>query len=115
MASISRTPDPVAGGGLGYAAGGSAGMMIGPMGGGELVGPGGPRTDSISSLIYPNTQSKLSGDQRVVQPAALSDGEYVITADAVKCLGKMMGAKPGAEREIGSKGLDDIMRNLQSA
>jgi hypothetical protein len=99
------------------------GMMRVPSGsltGGLLVGPGTGTSDSISSAIFPDVASKLgaSSMQNIqggghVQPAALSDGEYVLTAKAVKGFGKQAGAPPGQEREYGSKLLDNVMNQMQ--
>ena len=99
------------------------GMMRVPSGsltGGLLVGPGTGTSDSISSAIFPDVASKLgaSSMQNIqggghIQPAALSDGEYVLTAKAVKGFGKQAGAPPGQEREYGSKLLDNVMNQMQ--
>jgi hypothetical protein len=83
------------------------GMMKTPSGsltGGEIVGPGTGTSDTIRSGIYPDIASKLGasssniGQGHNVQQAALSDGEYVITAAAVENLGHGAGAPAGQER-----------------
>ena len=100
------------------------GMMKTPSGsltGGEIVGPGTGTSDTIRSGIYPDIASKLGastsniGQGHSVQQAALSDGEYVITAAAVQNLGKGAGAPAGQEREYGSKLLDRAMNQWQRA
>ena len=100
------------------------GMMKTPSGsltGGEIVGPGTGTSDTIRSGIYPDIASKLGasssniGQGHNVQQAALSDGEYVITAAAVENLGQGAGAPPGQEREFGSKLLDQAMNEWQRA
>jgi hypothetical protein len=100
------------------------GMMKTPSGsltGGEIVGPGTGTSDTIRSGIYPDIASKLGasssniGQGHNVQQAALSDGEYVITAAAVENLGQGAGAPAGQEREFGSKLLDRAMNEWQRA
>ena len=100
------------------------GMMKTPSGsltGGEIVGPGTATSDTIRSGIYPDIASKLGasssniGQGHNVQQAALSDGEYVITAAAVENLGQGAGAPAGQEREFGSKLLDRAMNEWQRA
>ena len=114
------TPTPA---GLRNVEAAKGGMMRVPSGsltGGLLVGPGTGTSDSISSAIFPDVASKLgaSSMQNIqggghIQPAALSDGEYVLTAKAVKGFGKQAGAPPGQEREYGSKLLDNVMNQMQ--
>lgn len=98
------------------------GIMKTPSGsltGGEIVGPGTGTSDTIYSAIYPDVASKLGassspiGQGHQVQDAALSDGEFVITAKAVEGVGKNAGAPPGQEREYGSKLLDQAMNQWQ--
>jgi len=100
------------------------GVVMTPKGsltGGLLVGPGTGTSDSIASTIFPDVASKLGassaqniqGGGHSLQPAALSDGEYVLTAKAVKGFGKKAGAPPGQEREYGSKLLDSVMNQMQ--
>jgi hypothetical protein len=100
------------------------GMMKTPSGsltGGEIVGPGTGTSDTIRSAIYPDLASKLGssgmqnlqGGGHAVQKAALSDGEFVLTAKAVEGLGKNANAPPGQEREYGSKLLDMAMNQWQ--
>ena len=100
------------------------GMMKTPSGsltGGEIVGPGTGTSDTIRSAIYPDLASKLGasstqalqGGGHQVQKAALSDGEFVVTAKAVEGLGKDANAPPGQEREYGSKLLDMAMNQWQ--
>jgi len=100
------------------------GMMKTPSGaltGGEIVGPGTGTSDTIRSAIYPDLASKLGassmqapqGGGHQVQKAALSDGEFVLTAKAVEGLGKNANAPPGKEREYGSKLLDQAMNQWQ--
>ena len=98
------------------------GIMKTPSGsltGGEIVGPGTGTSDTIRSAIYPDVASKLGassspmGKGHRVQDAALSDGEFVITAKAVEGVGKNAGAPPGQEREYGSKLLDQAMNQWQ--
>ena len=100
------------------------GMMKTPSGsltGGEIVGPGTGTSDTIRSAIYPDLASKLGassmqalqGGGHQVQKAALSDGEFVLTAKAVEGLGKNANAPPGQEREYGSKLLDQAMNQWQ--
>ena len=100
------------------------GMMKTPSGaltGGEIVGPGTGTSDTIRSAIYPDLASKLGsssmqalqGGGHQVQKAALSDGEFVLTAKAVEGLGKNANAPPGQEREYGSKLLDMAMNQWQ--
>tara|TARA_R110000751_G_scaffold51057_5_gene112289 strand:- start:1431 stop:2522 length:1092 start_codon:yes stop_codon:yes gene_type:complete len=100
------------------------GMMKTPSGsltGGEIVGPGTGTSDTIRSAIYPDLASKigsssmqnLQGGGHQVQKAALSDGEFVVTAKAVEGLGKDANAPPGQEREYGSKLLDMAMNQWQ--
>ena len=100
------------------------GMMKTPSGsltGGEIVGPGTGTSDTIRSAIYPDVASKLGassspiGQGHQVQNAALSDGEFVLTAKAVEGVGKNAGAPPGQEREFGSKLLDQAMNQWQRA
>ena len=100
------------------------GMMKTPSGsltGGEIVGPGTGTSDTIRSAIYPDVASKLGassspiGQGHQVQNAALSDGEFVLTAKAVEGVGRNAGAPPGQEREFGSKLLDQAMNQWQRA
>ena len=103
------------------ARGGIMRVPSGSLTGGLLVGPGTGTSDSISSAIFPDIASKLGassmqaiqGGGHAVQRAALSDGEYVLTAKAVKGFGKQAGAPPGQEREYGSKLLDNVMNQMQ--
>lgn len=67
--------------------------------GGEIEGPGTGTSDSIPAEIYQNG--------RPVQKAALSDGEFVMTADAVK------GAGNGS-RERGVSRMYELMRRFES-
>ena len=57
--------------------------------GGMIQGPGTGKSDSIKSMIYQNGQP--------VQEARLSDGEFVMTADAVKGAGNGDRAKGAAK------------------
>ena len=57
--------------------------------GGYIEGPGTGKSDSIPAMIYQNGGP--------VQEAALSDGEFVMTADAVKGAGDGSRAKGAAE------------------
>ena len=57
--------------------------------GGFIEGPGTGKSDSIPAMIYQNGGP--------VQEAALSDGEFVMTADAVKGAGGGNRAKGAAE------------------
>jgi hypothetical protein len=120
-----KTTSPGLGGISTAARGGIAtkfGIMKTPSGsltGGEIVGPGTGTSDTIRSAIYPDVASKLGassspvGRGHQVQNAALSDGEFVITAKAVEGVGKNAGAPPGQEREYGSKLLDQAMNQWQ--
>ena len=67
--------------------------------GGEIEGPGTGTSDSIPAEIYQNGKP--------VQRAALSDGEFVMTADAVK------GAGNGS-RERGVSRMYELMRRFES-
>jgi hypothetical protein len=67
--------------------------------GGEIEGPGTGTSDSIPAEIYQ--------DGKPVQKAALSDGEFVMTADAVK------GAGNGS-RDRGVKRMYELMRRFES-
>ena len=67
--------------------------------GGEIEGPGTGTSDSIPADIYQ--------DGKRVQKAALSDGEFVMTADAVK------GAGNGS-RERGVSRMYELMRRFES-
>lgn len=67
--------------------------------GGEIEGPGTGTSDSIPAEIYQ--------DGKPVQKAALSDGEFVMTADAVK------GAGNGS-RERGVSRMYELMRRFES-
>lgn len=67
--------------------------------GGEIEGPGTGTSDSIPATIYQ--------DGKPVQKAALSDGEFVMTADAVK------GAGNGS-RERGVNRMYELMRRFES-
>jgi len=67
--------------------------------GGEIEGPGTGTSDSIPAMIYQ--------DGKAVQKAALSDGEFVMTADAVK------GAGNGS-RDRGIKRMYELMRRFES-
>ena len=57
--------------------------------GGYIEGPGTGRSDSVKAGIFQNGQK--------VQEARLSDGEFVMTADAVKGAGGGNRAKGAAE------------------
>jgi len=104
---------------IGAARGGIMQVPSGSLTGGQLVGPGTGTSDSIRSSIFPDIASKLGassslpGKGHSVQRAALSDGEYVLTAKAVEGFGKKAGAPPGQEREYGSKLLDNVMNQMQ--
>ena len=104
---------------LGAARGGIMQVPSGSLTGGQLIGPGTGTSDSIRSSIFPDIASKLGassslpGNGHSVQRAALSDGEYVLTAKAVEGFGKKAGAPPGQEREYGSKLLDNVMNQMQ--
>ena len=76
------TEDKYADGGIAHLAGGSFPRMNG-----EIAGPGGPRDDMV--------------------PAMLSDGEFVMTAQAVKNAG-------GGSRREGAKRMYDMMNRLES-
>lgn len=67
--------------------------------GGEIEGPGTGTSDSIPAQIYQNGKP--------VQKAALSDGEFVMTAKAVK------GAGNGS-RDRGVKRMYELMRRFES-
>jgi hypothetical protein len=67
--------------------------------GGEIEGPGTGTSDSIPAEIYQ--------DGKPVQKAALSDGEFVMTANAVK------GAGNGS-RDRGVKRMYELMRRFES-
>jgi len=67
--------------------------------GGEIEGPGTGTSDSIPATIYQ--------DGKPVQKAALSDGEFVMTADAVK------GAGNGS-RDRGVNRMYELMRRFES-
>jgi len=67
--------------------------------GGEIEGPGTGTSDSIPARIYQ--------DGKPVQKAALSDGEFVMTADAVK------GAGNGS-RDRGVNRMYELMRRFES-
>jgi hypothetical protein len=67
--------------------------------GGEIEGPGTGTSDSIPAEIYQ--------DGKPVQKAALSDGEFVMTAGAVK------GAGNGS-RDRGVKRMYELMRRFES-
>jgi hypothetical protein len=67
--------------------------------GGEIEGPGTGTSDSIPAEIYQ--------DGKPVQKAALSDGEFVMTADAVKGAGK-------GSRERGVSRMYELMRRFES-
>jgi len=67
--------------------------------GGEIEGPGTGTSDSIPAEIYQ--------DGKPVRKAALSDGEFVMTADAVK------GAGNGS-RERGVSRMYELMRRFES-
>lgn len=67
--------------------------------GGEIEGPGTGTSDSIPAEIYQ--------DGKPVQKAALSDGEFVMTADAVKGAGK-------GNRERGVSRMYELMRRFES-
>ena len=104
---------------LAAARGGIMQVPSGSLTGGQLIGPGTGKSDSIRSSIFPDIASKLGassslpGKGHSVQRAALSDGEYVLTAKAVEGFGKKAGAPPGQEREYGSKLLDNVMNQMQ--
>ena len=66
--------------------------------GGYIEGPGTGRSDSIPAQIYQDGQP--------VQEAALSDGEFVMTAQAVR------GAGNGS-REAGMRRMYDMMRKFE--
>jgi hypothetical protein len=66
--------------------------------GGEIAGPGTGKSDSIPATIYQ--------DGKPVQKAALSDGEFVMTADAVKGAGK-------GSRERGISRMYELMRRFE--
>ena len=65
------------------------GGIIGAAAGGMISGPGTGKSDSIPAAIYQ--------DGGRVQEARLSDGEFVMTADAVKGAGGGNRAKGAAE------------------
>jgi hypothetical protein len=67
--------------------------------GGEIEGPGTGTSDSIPATIYQ--------DGKPVQKAALSDGEFVMTADAVKGAGN-------GNRERGVNRMYELMRRFES-
>jgi hypothetical protein len=67
--------------------------------GGEIEGPGTETSDSIPATIYQ--------DGKPVQKAALSDGEFVMTADAVKGAGN-------GNRERGVNRMYELMRRFES-
>jgi hypothetical protein len=67
--------------------------------GGEIEGPGTGTSDSVPAEIYQ--------DGKPVQKAALSDGEFVMTADAVR------GAGNGS-RDRGVKRMYELMRRFES-
>lgn len=67
--------------------------------GGEIEGPGTGTSDSIPAEIYQGGKP--------VQKAALSDGEFVMTADAVKGAGK-------GSRERGVSRMYELMRRFES-
>ena len=67
--------------------------------GGEIEGPGTGTSDSIPAEIYQDGQP--------VQKAALSDGEFVMNADAVKGAGK-------GNRERGVSRMYELMRRFES-
>lgn len=67
--------------------------------GGEIEGPGTGTSDSIPAEIYQ--------DGKPVQKAALSDGEFVMTANAVKGAGK-------GNRERGVSRMYELMRRFES-
>jgi len=66
--------------------------------GGEIAGPGTGKSDSIPATIYQ--------DGKPVQKAALSDGEFVMTADAVKGAGR-------GSRERGISRMYELMRRFE--
>jgi hypothetical protein len=67
--------------------------------GGEIEGPGTGTSDSIPAEIYQ--------DGKPVQKAALSDGEFVMTANAVKGAGK-------GNRDRGVSRMYELMRRFES-
>lgn len=67
--------------------------------GGEIQGPGTGTSDSIPATIYQ--------DGKPVKDAALSDGEFVMTADAVKGAGK-------GSRERGVTRMYELMRRFEN-
>jgi hypothetical protein len=67
--------------------------------GGEIEGPGTGTSDSIPAEIYQ--------DGKPVQKAALSDGEFVMTAAAVKGAGK-------GNRDRGVSRMYELMRRFES-
>jgi hypothetical protein len=67
--------------------------------GGEIEGPGTGTSDSIPAEIYQ--------DGKPVQKAALSDGEFVMTAKAVKGAGK-------GDRDRGISRMYELMRRFES-
>ena len=75
------TEDKYADGGIAHLAGGSF-----PRRTGSIAGPGGPRDDRV--------------------PAMLSDGEFVMTAEAVRNAG-------GGNRRAGAKRMYELMNNLE--
>ena len=75
------TEDKYADGGIAHLAGGSFPRMTG-----AISGPGGPRDDMV--------------------PAMLSDGEFVMTADAVRNAG-------GGDRREGARRMYQLMNQLQ--
>jgi hypothetical protein len=70
-----------------------AGMKMNSGGGRMVSGPGGPKDDAIPAVI--------DG----VAPAALSDGEYVLTAEAVRGAGN-------GDPERGAQALDELSQRL---
>lgn len=67
--------------------------------GGEIAGPGTGKSDSIPAVIHQNGKP--------VRRAALSDGEFVMTADAVRGAG-------GGSREKGINRMYELMRRFES-
>lgn len=70
-----------------------------PTSGGMLVGPGTGKSDSIMAGIYDN-MGNYEG------PARLSDGEFVVTADAIKGLGD-------GDPQIGAARMYEMMASME--
>ena len=71
-------------------------MVVGDQGGGgPVVGPGGPKDDMVPAIIDGHT------------PAKLSNGEYVIPADAVVGIGN-------GDTSVGFERLDNLVQNYKA-